>query len=105
MKKAGLFCTLLLLFTFLEAQPFFTVKGKNIIGPNGKAFLMKGTNLGNWLVPEGYMFKFKYASSARMINDVISELVGTFNNKAILEHASKKTISREEILNICVPLV
>jgi aryl-phospho-beta-D-glucosidase BglC (GH1 family) len=37
---------------------------------------MRGTNLGNWLVPEGCMFKFKDASSARMIDEVISQLIG-----------------------------
>ncbi len=59
-----------------QSVPFVTTKGKEIIGPDGKPFLMKGTNLGNWLVPEGYMFKFKDASSPRMINEVFSELIG-----------------------------
>ena len=97
MKKAGLFCSMLLFFTLLEAQPFFTVKGKNIIGPDGKAFLMKGTNLGNWLVPEGYMFKFKYASSARMINDVISELVGPSTTRQFWNMHLKNYITRQDI--------
>ncbi len=35
---------------------FVTVKGKEIILPDGKPILLKGINLGNWLVPEGYMF-------------------------------------------------
>lgn len=55
---------------------FITVKGKEVIGPDGKSFLIKGTNLGNWLVPEGYMFKMKSAGSPRLINEVISELIG-----------------------------
>jgi len=42
-----------------QIQKFISVKGKEIIGVDGKPFLMRGTNLGNWLVPEGYMFKFK----------------------------------------------
>ena len=71
----------ILLFTgFLSirvnAQKFFTTKGKTIIDPDGKAFYMKGTNLGNWLVPEGYMFLFKDASSPRLINKTITELIG-----------------------------
>jgi endoglucanase len=76
MKKAVFLFSFLIQVFFLHAQPFITVKGKNIIGPDGKPFLMKGTNLGNWLVPEGYMFKFKDAASPRMINEVISELIG-----------------------------
>ncbi|MFX5660680.1 hypothetical protein ABTE05_20155, partial [Acinetobacter baumannii] len=53
------FLVLLLLAVQSPAQKFISVKGKEIIGLDGKPFLIKGINLGNWLVPEGYMFKFK----------------------------------------------
>lgn len=69
-----LFTTLFSIYSF--AQVYFTVKGKNIISPNGKSFQIKGTNLGNWLVPEGYMFAFKDVSSPRLINQTLTELVG-----------------------------
>lgn len=62
--------------TQAQTGKFMSVKGKNIIGVNGKPFLMRGTNLGNWLVPEGYMFKFKNISSPRLINTAFSELMG-----------------------------
>ncbi|RYE07178.1 MAG: glycoside hydrolase family 5 protein, partial [Sphingobacteriaceae bacterium] len=47
---------LLVVFIFgvitADAQSrFISVKGKEIIGTNGKPMLLKGTNLGNWLVP------------------------------------------------------
>jgi endoglucanase len=61
----------------LNAQSkFITVKGKEIIGTDGKPFLLKGTNLGNWLVPEGYMFKFKNTNSPSMISQTIAQLIG-----------------------------
>ncbi|PAW92896.1 glycosyl hydrolase family 5 [Mucilaginibacter sp. MD40] len=60
----------------LYAQKFIGVKGKEIIGTNGKPFLIRGTNLGNWLVPEGYMFKFKKTNSPRLINQALTELIG-----------------------------
>lgn len=63
-------------FSPITHAQFFSTKGKNIIGPDGKPFLIKGTNLGNWLVPEGYMFHFKDASSPRLINQTINELIG-----------------------------
>ncbi len=63
------------------AQNFFTTKGKDILGPDGKPFLIRGTNLGNWLVPEGYMFKFEEASSPRLINQTITELIGAAEAK------------------------
>ena len=55
---------------------FITTKGKEVIGLDGKPFLMTGTNLGNWLVPEGYMFKFKSVNSPRLIDQVFKELIG-----------------------------
>jgi endoglucanase len=72
--------SVLLLTLFLSigtsAQPFFTTKGKSIIGIDGKPFLIRGTNLGNWLVPEGYMFLFKNANSPRLIDQTLNELIG-----------------------------
>jgi endoglucanase len=59
-----------------QNQKFISVKGKEIIGVDGKNFLMRGTNLGNWLVPEGYMFKFKNANCPRLINETITQLIG-----------------------------
>lgn len=35
------------------------VKGENLIKPDGSTLHIVGTNLGNWLNPEGYMFNFK----------------------------------------------
>ena len=69
--------TILLSFN-LHAQPgkFISVKGKEVIDPLGKPFLMRGTSLGNWLIPEGYMFKFKNVNSPRLINEAITELIG-----------------------------
>jgi len=81
MKKIQLRLALLMfllipLITKAQTAKFITVKGKEIIGPDNKPFLMKGTNLGNWLVPEGYMFKFKSVNSARLINEALLELLG-----------------------------
>jgi len=63
-----------------DAQPFVSVKGSTIT-LNDKPFQLKGTNLGNWLVPEGYMFKFSHATSPRMINEVLDELIGPADTK------------------------
>jgi len=64
----------------MNAQPFVSVKGSTIT-LNDKPFQLKGTNLGNWLVPEGYMFKFSHATSPRMINEVLDELIGPADTK------------------------
>jgi endoglucanase len=86
MKKFSAYLFLLLFFVvpmLSKAQngKFITVKGKDIIGPDNKPFLMRGTNLGNWLVPEGYMFKFKSVNSPRLINQALVELLGPEETK------------------------
>lgn len=81
--KCKFFFIILFLTLHLNSfsQKFISVKGKEIIGTDGKPFLIRGTNLGNWLVPEGYMFKFKVASSPRLINELFSELFGPSETK------------------------
>ena len=63
-------------FTSLAQSKFVTRRGKEFISPDGKPLLLRGINLGNWLLPEGYMFKFKTANSPRMIQSVVNELIG-----------------------------
>ena len=59
-----------------EALKFVQVQGPDLIKPDGSKLFIVGTNLGNWLNPEGYMFGFQRMNSPRQINEVISELVG-----------------------------
>src|SRR3569623_52193 len=73
------------LFSRAQTNGFFGVKGKDVITPDGKNFLMRGTNLGNWLIPEGYMFKFKNVNSPRLLNEAITELIGPDEDKAFWE--------------------
>ena len=55
---------------------FIQVKGKDLVKPDGSKFFITGTNLGNWLNPEGYMFGFKRMNAPRQINELICNLVG-----------------------------
>ncbi len=60
----------------LPADSFMRVSGQDLITSDGQKFFIKGTNLGNWLNPEGYMFRFNKANSAGRINQMICEMVG-----------------------------
>ena len=55
---------------------FVRVSGPDLIQPNGEKLYIQGTNLGNWLNPEGYMFGFGRSSSAWLIDLMIKEAVG-----------------------------
>jgi aryl-phospho-beta-D-glucosidase BglC (GH1 family) len=76
---------------------FVTTRGKSFSSPDGKPLLLKGTNLGNWLLPEGYMFKFKSANSPRLINEVISELVGEDEARRFWKAFHENYITRDDI--------
>lgn len=55
---------------------FITTKGTQLVDDKENSIILKGTNLGNWLVPEGYMFKMEQVNSPRKIDELLYELVG-----------------------------
>lgn len=55
---------------------FIKTNGANLVDDKGASIILKGTNLGNWLVPEGYMFKMEQVNSPRKIDELLYELVG-----------------------------
>ncbi|MDD6252581.1 MAG: cellulase family glycosylhydrolase [Bacteroidales bacterium] len=58
-------------------MPFVRTSGTKLVTEDGSLFEIRGTNLGNWLNPEGYLFQFpKSANSGHSINDGLSQLVG-----------------------------
>ena len=76
---------------------FVTTRGKEIVSPDGKPLLLKGMNLGNWLLPEGYMFKIKIANSPQRIYTVINQLVGEDEGRRFWETYQENYITREDI--------
>jgi len=81
MKKL-LLLSFVFVLLFLHFNNAFAQKGfvytsrTNIMTPDEKPFIIRGTNLGNWLVPEGYMFKFQNTNSPRLINEALNQLIG-----------------------------
>jgi len=76
---------------------FVSVKGKEIIDPSGNKLLLKGINLGNWLVPEGYMFKFEYAASPRLIYELFNQMTGPDESKKFWKQFRDNYITQEDI--------
>jgi hypothetical protein len=58
------------------AADFIHAQGRHLVDGSGHRFDIKGINLGNWLVPEGYMFKFTHALSPTDIAGVMDKLLG-----------------------------
>jgi len=76
---------------------FVTTRGKEIVSPNGQPLLLKGINLGNWLLPEGYMFKLKTTNSPRLIETAINQLVGEDEARLFWKTYRDNYITREDI--------
>ena len=76
---------------------FLKVQGKDIVKPDGTKFFIKGTNLGNWLNPEGYMFGFTKTNSASMIDRMFKELVGEEYTASFWKKFKDNYITREDI--------
>ncbi len=100
-RQVFLLAILILSFGFatgIYAQSkFVTTRGKDLISKDGKPLQLKGINLGNWLLPEGYMFKFKSANSPRLIQTVINELVGEDEGRRFWKTYYQNYIAREDI--------
>ncbi len=58
------------------APGFVRAEGTRFVNPDGSTFHIKGMSFGNWLLPEGYMFKFTVQRSPQDIEDVIEYLAG-----------------------------
>jgi aryl-phospho-beta-D-glucosidase BglC (GH1 family) len=71
-------CHLFAVATLLPAQTSFVhASGKDLVTPYGHPLLLRGTSLGNWLEPEGYMFGFNGGpQSPREIEELFNELAG-----------------------------
>ncbi len=52
------------------------IEGRHFIAPDGRVLHIKGISLGNWLMPEGYMFKFEVAKAPRQIYGAFDRLLG-----------------------------
>lgn len=57
---------------------------KQIVDGAGKALLVRATNFGNWMVPEGYMWLFQGGpESPREIRELALELLGPEGSAAL----------------------
>ena len=102
-KKRIAICIAALLISISSVHPgaaqnkFVGVRGKVLVAPSGQPLFVKGINLGNWLLPEGYMFKFKNANSPRLIHGVVNELVGEDEAKRFWKSYRDNYITAEDI--------
>ena len=81
----------------LPKEAFVHVEGEYLVEPDGDTLFIKGTNLGNWLNPEGYMFGFQKTNSAGMIDRMFCELVGPDFTAEFWKLFKDNYVTREDI--------
>ena len=103
-KTILLLATLLITATSLaevtQKNNYVRVSGPDLIQPNGQKLYIQGTNLGNWLNPEGYMFGFSRTNSAWMIDLLFKQAVGPDFTAKFWQTFKDNYITRDDILFI-----
>ena len=97
MLLAGLICLIACTPGNMPKDKFVRVDGEYLIEPDGDTLFIKGTNLGNWLNPEGYMFGFSKTNSAAMIDRMFCELVGPDFTAEFWKMFTDNYVTREDI--------
>ncbi len=77
MIGAFLFLATLMVGASAQAKGFLHTRGQDMVDEGGNKVLLRGVGLGNWLLPEGYMWKFGQAGDRpRTIEKLVSDLIG-----------------------------
>jgi hypothetical protein len=78
--------------TFLHTQ------GQSIVNESGENILLRGVGLGNWMLPEGYMWKFgDQADRPRRIEKLVNDLIGSENGKRFWSEFRKNYITEADV--------
>lgn len=99
---AGL--ALLLFSVSLYSAPatgFLHTRGENIVDERGQKILLRGVGLGNWLLPEGYMWRFGNAGDRpRRIEKIVSDLIGPENAAKFWKEYREQYVTENDIHRI-----
>jgi endoglucanase len=72
--------------------------GEQVVDARGQEIHLRGINLGNWMVPEGYMWQFGgHVQSAREIEGLVTELIGPERSRAFWHTWRETYITRDDI--------
>jgi endoglucanase len=96
--------SLLTIFLFLHSAPaagFLHTQGENIVDEQGQKILLRGVGLGNWMLPEGYMWRFgEQGDRPRKIEKIVSDLIGPDKAAKFWKEYRAQYITQEDIQRI-----
>lgn len=81
----------------LAENSLVRIEGKKFIEPDGRILHIKGISFGNWLMPEGYMFKFETAKAPNQIYAAFDRLLGPQKASAFWKQFRDTYIGRDDI--------
>jgi endoglucanase len=79
------------------ADTLVRIEGKNFVAADGSTINLKGISLGNWLMPEGYMFKFEVAKAPRQIFAAFDRLLGPERAASFWQQYRDTYITQDDI--------
>ena len=104
--KSFLFTGIVILLAVSSLQAnkdpkFLRTRGQDIVDGNGNTVLLRGVGLGNWLLPEGYMWKFgPLGDRPRRIEKIVSDLIGHDKASEFWRQFRKHYITENDIKRI-----
>lgn len=83
------------------AQGFLHTRGEDIVDDKGNKIFLQGVGLGNWMLPEGYMWKFhNKGDRPRKIENIVADLIGEENASVFWKEFRKNYITEADIQRI-----
>ncbi len=85
----------------IKAQGFLHTRGEDIVDGEGNRVLLQGVGLGNWMLPEGYMWKFlNKGDRPRKIENIVADLLGQEKASLFWKEFRKNYITEADIQRI-----
>ncbi len=83
------------------ALTFLRTQGQDMVDESGRKVLLRGVGLGNWMLPEGYMWRFGgQADRPRTIEKAVSDLIGPENAARFWSGFRKNYITEADVARI-----
>ena len=85
----------------LAASGFLHTHGEDIVDEHGEKIMLRGVGLGNWMLPEGYMWRFGgEGDRPRKIEKIVSDLIGANHAAAFWKEFRANYITQADVQRI-----
>ncbi len=87
--------------TIATAADFLHTSGEDIVNESGQKVILRGVGLGNWMLPEGYMWRFGGgADRPRRIEKLVADLAGAEYAEKFWKEYRRNYITESDIARI-----